>query len=183
MALYKALKKLEKEIDQPRLAVVQNFRAKTEQKAADQPPADENKALYDFLLELTPFPICISTFADGRLLAVNQGWSQLTGLTPEAAVGHTAEELGFYNQPGGRRKILEGLERHGEIKHFNSCVRLKGHKAIHYAMWAQKIRYNGQDCLLTMISCATSELEVREALHQNEIPFRNLLKHLSTQLV
>lgn len=171
MALYKALKNIDNLPTRPRLAVVKGtFFTKAANQTAEPISADESKALWQFLMEMTPLPISITGLLDGRLVRVNRRWSKLTGYSQAEAVGRTAAQLGLCSHPDEHKHILQALNQNGEVRDFQSCVHRDGRQPIYYAIWARKIRFMGRDCLLTMTSYATEAHKAHQALQQNDIP-------------
>ncbi|MFO0582695.1 MAG: PAS domain S-box protein [Anaeromyxobacter sp.] len=61
-----------------------------------------------------PSPLALSRLDDGRLVAVNDRFTELTGLDADRAVGRTAVELGVWPDPGDRTRIQAEIQR-GEV--------------------------------------------------------------------
>jgi PAS domain S-box-containing protein len=62
----------------------------------------------------SPEPMTLSRLSDGALVAVNDGFLQLHGLTEEQALGHRTIELGIWADPAERDAIVDEA-RHGKV--------------------------------------------------------------------
>jgi PAS domain S-box-containing protein len=61
----------------------------------------------------TPAAISITRAADRKFVEINQPFTELTGYSREEAVGHTAAELGIWEDPRDRERVLEASRAPG----------------------------------------------------------------------
>lgn len=82
---------------------------------------EANKSLRDSeerwrtLFMTTPDSITLSTFHDGRLVDVNEGFSALSGYSAQEAVGKTVLELNIWKDPGERHLLSKKLAATGSV--------------------------------------------------------------------
>lgn len=62
--------------------------------------------LFETLFMAAPLAASLSRKADGRILAVNRAWEQLTGVSRGQAVGKTTVELGHWPSEAERQRVL-----------------------------------------------------------------------------
>jgi len=65
----------------------------------------------------SPDAITITDRASGKYLEVNEGFTRLTGYTPEEAYGKNVEDLQLWALPDQRERLAAQLERDGFIHH------------------------------------------------------------------
>ncbi len=82
-----------------------------------------NKAFF-----VNPDAININRLEDGLFVAVNRGFTQMTGYTEQESLGHTSLEFNIWNDPQDRAKLVEGLKKDGEVINLEARFRTKdGH--------------------------------------------------------
>jgi len=87
--------------------VTERTRAEEELRASEE--------RFAMAFEASPDAITLSRLEDGVYLMVNEGFTRLSGLTREEAVGKTSSELGIWAEPGARQKWLNELDVHGQV--------------------------------------------------------------------
>ena len=66
------------------------------------------------LLEVSPYPLAVTRFSDGRVLYANARIAEALGVTSEEAIGALAPD--FYADPEDRERILAELARSGRVQ-------------------------------------------------------------------
>ena len=67
----------------------------------------------------------VSRLEDGRFLAVNQGFERVTGWKAEEVIGRTALEIGLWEYPVERDRLVKELRTKGEWRNFDAHFRIK----------------------------------------------------------
>lgn len=75
---------------------------------------------YEAMFMAAPVPASLSRERDGLLLAVNDAWVSVTGLSREAALGRTTVELGHWPDEAARQVYLERLAQGSSLE--NLCL-------------------------------------------------------------
>ena len=128
----------------------------TERKAAEE-ALKQSEEKYRTTFQSVPLAITISEADTGRLLEVNEGFSQISGYSRWEALGQTAVGLRLFSISRELDKLSEILEREGEIHAMEVQYRCKDDRIIDTVLSARPIRYEGRDCLLTVVSDVSAE--------------------------
>jgi PAS domain S-box-containing protein len=123
-------------------------------------------------------PMSISTLKEGRYLDMNAAALAAAGRSREEVIGHTVQELGFYERPDQFHAVRDLLARHG---HFNDVeTNLRGADGIRtFLLSGARIELRGEPCLLISAIDITARKKAEEhvALLMQEVNHRanNLL--------
>jgi two-component system, cell cycle sensor histidine kinase and response regulator CckA len=128
------------------------------------------------LLDLSPFSIFISRIGDGRYLIVNEAFCRNSGYAMEEIVGRTARDLGLFENPADRQRMVDAIRQHGEVREFE--IRLRSKKGVLYRnqLSARPIAFGGEACLLGITTFTEAITQARHALRQSEESYRGLLE-------
>lgn len=58
----------------------------------------------------------ISTLEEGRIIEVNKAFSKIMGYAREEVIGRTSEELGLWENPADRRRLLQNLQAQAKLE-------------------------------------------------------------------
>lgn len=125
------------------------------------PPSAESAALFEGLFLQAPLAASLSRLADGGLLAVNDAWVRLTGLTREQAVGRTAQSLGFWRTPEQRS---EAIHRTAEDNSVLLELALPGAPVKTLRMHGRVLSNTAPPMLLAYLTDVTREVAAEQAL-------------------
>jgi PAS domain S-box-containing protein len=114
----------------------------------------------------SPLAITISTKADGRFVDVNEAFQRMTGFGWQELVGHSTIELSIWALPDERRKMIELLERDGQISTFETVVNSKtgGKRSVQIS--AEPISLNGTACILAVTNDVTEAKSLEAQFRQ-----------------
>ncbi|MBT9463002.1 PAS domain-containing protein [Hydrogenophaga sp.] len=115
---------------------------------------------FDAIFMAAPLPASVSRWHDGRLLAVNEAWLNITGLSREEAIGRTTIELGHWRDTAHRDRYLRDLPGPDEVQ----VLHLKGGLAHRVRMHATALETGSDKLLLVYFTETTRELEAEAAL-------------------
>jgi two-component system cell cycle sensor histidine kinase/response regulator CckA len=127
------------------------------------------------VLTLTSDSVSISRVSDGRYVLVNDAFSRLTGYSAEEAVGRTPLELNLYADLADRDRIVECLRKNGRVDSLEVRFRVKGGSIRDDLLSAMPIRYQGEECFLSVCKGITSLNHVQEELKESEESYRSIL--------
>ncbi|MCX7984314.1 MAG: PAS domain S-box protein [Bacteroidetes bacterium] len=98
----------------------------------------------------TPDAVNINRLHDGLYIAVNEGFTSLTGYTSDDVKGKTSLELSIWANPDDRKRLVEELKAHGKVKDFEAQFRLKDGSVRTGIMSASIVTVNGELCILSI---------------------------------
>ncbi len=129
----------------------------------------EEKFLKAFTLN--PTGMAITTIEDGRFIEVNQSFLESTGLSREEVIGKTSAELGFFNPPDQRLKIIDALKSSGSAKNIEVTVTIKSGKLVHGLFSADILRLGEGDFILSALMDITERKRIEAELRSSEEKF------------
>jgi PAS domain S-box-containing protein len=96
----------------------------TERKEKEKALA-ESEARFAQAFQVSPAAMAISTVEGGRLIDVNESWSQLFGYSRDEVIGKTNAELKLSVNPESRAEAIRMIRTDGVIRNRENKVRLK----------------------------------------------------------
>ncbi len=108
----------------------------------------ESEEKFSRAFHYSPIAMSLSTLEDARFLDVNAEFLRLIERPREAVVGHTALELGLWENPDQRRVILDQIERGGPAQNIEVNMRTGSAKRLTLMWSAEKVLINNRPCLL-----------------------------------
>ncbi|MFI8747718.1 PAS domain S-box protein [Pseudomonas sp. NPDC077186] len=138
----------------------------------------------------SPDAITITERDTARYIEVNEGFTRLTGYTPDEVVGRTAFELSVWAFPEERLQMLEHLAQNGQVLHMEMHGQHRDGGVRLVEVSVQPIELNGVACLL-LTARDISELKLAQAQVQHlayhdaltNLPNRALLMDRLTQQI
>ncbi len=133
-----------------------------------------------------PALIAISTLKDGRFIDVNNIFLRSLGYKREDVVGHTSRELNIFVDYENRKRMVDNLEKNGEIVDVETKIRSRSGYVLDGLFSASVTEINGERCLITVFKDITEqknrELQLRLlSLELNErVKELNCLHSIST---
>jgi PAS domain S-box-containing protein len=97
-----------------------------------------------------PIPFSITTVMDGRFLDVNAAFERRYGYSRAELIGHTVHELKIWEDPADRSLMLAQLQRGVPIRSVVARLRTKSGDLKLTTYSADRIRFDGQDCILAV---------------------------------
>jgi two-component system cell cycle sensor histidine kinase/response regulator CckA len=113
-----------------------------------------------------PEPITIITVSDARYLDVNESFLRVTGYRREEVIGRTSLDLGFWNQPEDRAKLIETVSKQGSVRDFEFSFRTKSGENRTALESAEVIEVAGQQCLFAIFKDITERKVLEKQLRQ-----------------
>jgi PAS domain S-box-containing protein len=119
----------------------------------------------------SPVEITISTLLEDLFMDVNTAFERNSGFTRDEVLGHTSMELGMWNDPGDRAKLIEEIVKQGRLQDREVRFRTKSGKTRVTLYSAEQIKIGGKQCLLSVCEDITLRKEIEEALRVSEEKF------------
>src|SRR4051812_4148521 len=106
-----------------------------------------SQKLFATIFQSSPDVLSLSTLEDGRLVQVNDAFLKFCRLERAQVIGRSAEQLGLWNDPVIRRRLLRILERRGTVRNLEFAIDREGGRR-HLSFSAEVIELDGQKLLL-----------------------------------
>ncbi len=103
------------------------------------------------IFHASPDAIILSSFPEGQIFDVNEGFTNTTGYSPEEAEGRTSQELELWSEPEGRIRLGERLRATGKARNIESEFRNKRGEVHTCLVSAEVIEIEGKPTVLTML--------------------------------
>lgn len=110
----------------------------------------ESEDRFRLTFNFSPDAVSINRLQDGRYVAVNEGFTRITGYTQDDLVGKTSLELDVWNNPADREQLVQGLREMGFYENLEARFRKKDGSLITGLMSARVISMNGEAHLISI---------------------------------
>ncbi len=116
---------------------------------------------------ISPDAINITRLSDGVYVAVNEGFTQITGYSSKEVVGHasTSAVCPLWVNPEDRARMVAGLREQGEVTGLEAPFRLKDGRIITGLMSAKILDIGGEPHVLSI----TRDITERKRLEQAQL--------------
>jgi len=139
------------------------FKDITERKRAEE-ALRESEERFSKAFNASPHLMTISTFEDGRYVAVNESMLRATGYKREEMIGHAADELGIFALPEGRAKLVKAFNKKGAVRDLEINLQGKDGRIMTLLLSAEIIAINGKKCILTTSNDITQRKRAEERI-------------------
>ncbi|MBI4800392.1 MAG: PAS domain S-box protein [Desulfarculus sp.] len=130
----------------------------------------------------SPDAVGISRLSDGVYVDVNDGFLALTGHGREEVIGHSALELGLWQDPGDRQRLLAGLEGQGKVSNLEAKFLAKDGSVREGLLSAVLLTLEGQRCILSIVRDIGEIKKAQAELRQWADAFRHCAHGLAIGL-
>lgn len=135
----------------------------TVQKKAEQ-EAREGAERFIKAFNASPLLMTVSSLRDGRLIEVNETFTQFSGYSRAEAVGQTTAELGLWSNLEDRKQELETLQETGRVSNVEYSFRKRNGEEVIGLLAAERIDIGGEPCALTVIQNITERKLAEQAV-------------------
>lgn len=124
-----------------------------------------NEEKYSKAFMTSPSGIILSTMEDGKIVEINQGFSEITGFSSSEALGNSTVDLIWLNRDQRSELILE-VRKSGRVYAREILLRKKGGERLHALYSSSMIDINGVKHVLTNINDITNRKLAEEELNR-----------------
>jgi PAS domain S-box-containing protein len=143
--------------------VVTIVRDVTEQKRAEE-ALRQSTEKFSKIFHTSPDAMAINRLDDGMYLEINQGFTDLTGYTPEDVLGKTTLDLRQWATPGQPRQFVADLREHHAMQELEATFRLKDGSLAVGQISARLLEIGGEPCVLSITRDITKRKHAEQAL-------------------
>ncbi len=136
----------------------------------------ESEERFAKAFQANPGPMVISDIETGRFLDVNERWLAMLGHTREETIGHTSKEIGIWDDPHHRDRMIRILLVNGSFRDAKTVFRTK-HGEIRHAHWsAEIITLGNRPVMLSLLHDMTAQYRAEMERQQMEEQIRQAQK-------
>src|SRR5262249_27113095 len=128
----------------------------------------------------SPFRVTIGTLAEGRFIEVNDAFLRDHGFTREQVIGRTSPELGLWDRPEDRKRLVEALERDGKVYEFEYPGQTRDGRVHITSLSAELIQVAGETCILAVATDITDRKRAQEEIRRSREELRALAARLQS---
>ncbi|HEY9659668.1 MAG TPA: ATP-binding protein [Allocoleopsis sp.] len=114
----------------------------------------------------SPVAKSITTLEDGRYLDVNWSFEELFGYRREEALGKTTLELGIWQRPEYRLKMIGLLRDQGSLKDYEALLKTSSDRPIICSLSTELIQIQGVTCAISAIEDVTERRQAEQLIVQ-----------------
>ncbi len=110
----------------------------------------ESEERFRVAFQTSPDAIDIARAEDGVYVTVNDGFSRTLGWSEAEVIGRSSLELGIWETPGDRGRLLASVERDGFVRNLEARLRSKQGRVVPVLTSAQVLTLRGRRYLLSV---------------------------------
>jgi len=151
-------------IDSDGLHVIVNSRDVTDRRKAEE-TSRENAELFSKAFQASPAAIAITDGETGAFLNVNTTFLRLLGYSPEEVVGRSSDDLGLWEEPAERQRLVQALAENGSANDFETVFRNKSGDLVYGVISAETIELSGRPCVLSIVHDITERKQAEQTIN------------------
>jgi two-component system cell cycle sensor histidine kinase/response regulator CckA len=125
---------------------------------------------------VTPDALNVNRISDGVYLAINPGFTALTGYTEADLAARPTIHLDIWADLADRDKLAEGLRTAGVVKNLQARFRTKDGTIKTGLLSAARFDWEGEPCILSITRDISDRIKAEEDLRRNEEKLRSLVE-------
>lgn len=142
-----------------------------------QKNSGEARDIYNLTINTIPDAVLITRLQDGKLLKINQGFTKLSGYTPEDIVGKSTLDIDIWADPSEQQKFVIMLTQTGSVENMEFEFQRKNGRPLMGLVSARTIELDGESCVISIARDITSRKKMEEKLRENEEKYRFLTEN------
>jgi len=139
----------------------------------------ETKDKLQLIFNTSPDAAIITRVTDGLIIDTNEGYSTITGYSPEEIKGKTTNSINIWKNFEDRRKVIEKIREFGYCENFEAQFVLKSGQEITGLMSAKEIKLDGVPHIISITRDITDRKKIDEAFIESELRFRMLFENMA----
>lgn len=120
--------------------------------------------------QASPDAVSISRLIDGRLVEGNETFCRLSGYSREEMIGATTVDLGLWNDPEERQRLIDALITQGRLRDYRFDSLNKLNQLRHCLFFGEIIALGGEPHIFSIVRDITEKLQAEASLkRKNQI--------------
>jgi PAS domain S-box-containing protein len=143
----------------------------------------ESEEKFSKTFQALPESISISRVKDGTFIEVNRSFCRQRGLVREEVLGHSAKELGLWEAPGERERMIREIQEKGLAAEREYTIELKNGKKQTSLISADIVEFSGEPNLIVISKDITERTRMEKALQESEEKFYKAFQAIPESIV
>jgi PAS domain S-box-containing protein len=160
-----------------RPAILSVIRDITERKRAEA-ALRESEEKFSKAFRSCPDAVALSELETGRYIDVNEGYERVFGFSRDEVIGRTSLELGIFQEPKDRGRIVEELSAQGMVRGIELRCLKRQCEPLTCLYGGELIDLGGRPCVVSVIHDITDRVRAEAALRENERVLSTLMSNL-----
>lgn len=120
--------------------------------------------------------ISVSRMSDGVFLDVNEGFERISGYSHDEVIGRSSLGFGFWaDGPQHRDAFIHELKTRGSVRDFEGRWLTRTNEIRDCLIAGEMIEYQGEKCLVLVITDITARLRAQHELERSEKLYRSIV--------
>jgi PAS domain S-box-containing protein len=125
----------------------------------------------------SPDSINLNRLRDGLYMEINEGFTRITGYTPEDIKGKTSFDINIWADPESRKIMVSELLSKGYCNNLETVFRMKNGTVLRGIISARVIELEGEKIILSIARNIEDQKRSEEYLRESEERFRQLAEN------
>jgi len=121
---------------------------------------------YAKMIHSSPDAVTLRSLPDRRYVEVNEGFTRLTGYTPEEVIGKTPSEVGIWSDNPSHVEVLQRVQRHDEVRDVEFEFRTKSGEHRYGSVSGTRLTVGTDSYMLSISRDITERKRAEERLSQ-----------------
>lgn len=138
----------------------------------------QSQAQLRTIFQASPLGTSLFSPVTGQIVDVNERFIELTGYAREEVLGRSGLELGLWNDPADRERLLRAVQGGVPVQNFEARIRTKQGRVFDALLQAQVIELDTGPVVMVQALDFTERKRQEEALRASEERFALFMRHL-----
>ncbi|MCC6609369.1 MAG: PAS domain S-box protein [Burkholderiales bacterium] len=134
----------------------------------------ESRRRLEAMFRGSPQPLAISTWEEGRILAVNDAWVRTFGFAREDVRGRSFAEIGLWSDPDSRKRVDDAMQATGLVRDFECTWRKANGESVDVLFFGQRVEFGGETVVLSTGMDVTERKRAERLLTESEQRFSKI---------
>ncbi len=152
----------------------QDVQAQTTERRHAEQVLGESERRFALAFRSSPYAIMITRALDGKIIEVNEGFTQIAGYSAAECIGKTTLELNLWVDQHDRARFVAEFGKGAPVAAREFRFRKKDGSILFGLISASIFTSGGQTCILSSISDITERKRAEQLLRENEERFRTV---------